>query len=163
MRRDQSGTGPAIQSRDERCEYSRCSEVARMFCQHGALCGRYRLRESNVCGLQWTWEVTLPEISRSGQRLSDRTMDVGAGGQVDRARVRGGVQHGQRQGLRRSAGRALGPQHEATRVGQALPAYHWSALSPVTGSNPSCIYVKLNRSWHWSNRLGSKQPNEAEF
>src|SRR5579859_885821 len=31
-----------------------------------------------------------------GQRVSDRTVDAGAGGQVDRARVRGGVQHGQR-------------------------------------------------------------------
>src|SRR5437763_11199763 len=33
---------------------------------------------------------------RGSQRLSDRTVDAGASGQVDRAPVRGGVQHGQR-------------------------------------------------------------------
>ncbi len=32
---------------------------------------------------------------RGGQRLPDRAVDVGAGGQVDRARVWAGVQHGQ--------------------------------------------------------------------
>ena len=31
----------------------------------GRLSTNTGLRDNNVCGLQWTWEVTLPELGRS--------------------------------------------------------------------------------------------------
>ena len=62
---------------------------AGMATQAAGASGRFGCRAEEAVGQS-------PAGRCGGQRLSDRAVDAGAGGQGDRARVRGGVQHGQR-------------------------------------------------------------------
>jgi len=88
---------------------------------------------------------------RGSQRLSDRTVDVGAGSQVDRTRVRGGVQHGQRLAhpartwvLQPTSGGARDPARRSGDQTVAYQALAGAKKSPIARGGPSSSSTKAD-------------------
>ncbi len=88
---------------------------------------------------------------RGGQRLSDRAVDAGAGGQVDRTRVWGGVQHGQRLAhparagvLQPTAGRPRHPARRSSDQTMAHQALAGAKKSAAAKGAPSSLSTKVD-------------------
>ena len=86
-----------------------------------------------------------------GQQLSDRTMDPGAGSQVDRARVWGGIQHGQRLAysarvglLQPTSGGARDPARRSGHQAVAQQALAGAKKSAVAKGAPSSSSTKAD-------------------